>query len=148
MAESSLRQIDHRILETAVRIFTAWGVTPTQSAAILGWDASSLHYALSSTTPARLTTEQSERLQLTIELIRAVHGLHGHVEREWLHRPDDRFPFQGAPPAEFLGSGRLDALRVTLQTLDDILRGRVPPSREAVALARTLPHPVIDMDEQ
>lgn len=146
MAESSLRQIDHRILETVVRILTAWGVTPAQSAAILGWDASSQHDALSSTTPARLTTEQSERLQLTVELIRAVHGLHGHAEGWWLHRPDDRVPFQGAAPVEFLGSGRLEALRVTLQTLDDILRGSVPPSREAVALAHTLPQPVIDLD--
>ena len=146
MSESSIPQIDHRILEIVVQILTDWGVAPSQSAAILGWDAPSLRDAVSSPTPARLTTEQSERLQLTVELIRAVHGLHGHVEREWLHRPDDRFPFQGAPPAEVLGSGRLEALRVTLQTLDDLLRGSVPPSREAVALARTLPQPVIDLD--
>ncbi|PJI52164.1 hypothetical protein CTI14_47005, partial [Methylobacterium radiotolerans] len=99
-------QIDHRILETVVRILTDWGVTPAQSAAILGWDVSSLQDALSGTTPARLTTEQSERLQLTVELIRAVHGLHGRAEGRWLHRPDGRFPFNGAAPVEFLGSGR------------------------------------------
>lgn len=42
MTELSLQQIDHRILETVVRILEDWGVAPTQSAAILGWDAPSL----------------------------------------------------------------------------------------------------------
>lgn len=147
MHESPLVTLDHRILALTTRILATWGVDPRHQAALLGWDAPRLEALLSGTAPAHQSPEQLKRLLLTMELIRALHGRYGQVEAWWLHRPNQAAPFDGRTPVEYLASGGLGALQATVEHLDDALRGRVPPSAEAVALASTLPQPDITLED-
>lgn len=147
MHESPLVTLDHQILVTTTRILATWRVDPGHQAALLGWDAPRLQGLLSGAASVPQTPEQVERLLLTVELIRALHGRYGQVEAWWLHSPNRVAPFDGRTPLEYLASGGLEALQATVQHLDDALRGRVPPSAEAVALASTLPQPDITLED-
>lgn len=147
MLESLLIHLDHRILVTVTQIFTTWQVEPRLQAALLGWTTTDLQDALSGTAPVSQTAEQLERLVLAVELVRAVHGGHGHAESWWLYHPNAAAPFNDRTPLEYLVSGELVALQATVQHLDDALRGNTPPSAQAVAQAATLPQPDIDLEE-
>lgn len=147
MRESPLRHLDHRLLVTVTQILTTWQVDARLQAALLGWDATVLHDALCDSTLVHQSPEQVERLLTTVELIRAVHGRHGHAETWWLQCPNPASPFNGQTPLAYLSSGELITLRATVQHLDDALRGRVPPSKKAVEQAATLPQPDIDLEE-
>lgn len=147
MHESPLSRLDHRLLVTVTQILTTWQVDAHLHATLLGWDATVLQDARSDSTLVHQSPEQVERLLLTVELIRAVHGRHGHAETWWLHHPNPAPPFNGQTPLAYLSSGEPVALQATVQHLDDALRGGVPPSKKAVEQAATLPQPDINLEE-
>lgn len=147
MPESHLLHLDHRILVTVTQILTTWQVDAHIQATLLGWTTTDLQDVLAGTAPAPQSAAQIERLMLTVELIRAVHGRYGHAERWWLHRPNPAAPFYERTPLDYLASGELVALKATVQHLDDALRRKTPPSVQAVAQAATLPQPDIDLEE-
>lgn len=147
MPESHLLHLDHRILVTVTQILTTWQVRPSLQAALLGWSTTDLQDVLAGTAPAPQSAAQIERLMLTVELVRAVHRRHGHAERWWLHRPNPAAPFYDRTPLEYLASGELVVLQTTIQHLDDALRGKTPPSAQAVSQAATLPQPDIALEE-
>lgn len=146
MPESHLLHLDHRILVTVTQILTTWQVEPRLQAALLGWTTSDLQDVLAGTAPTPQSAAQLERVMLTVEFVRALHGRYGNAERWWLHRPNPAAPFNDRTPLEYLASGDLVALQATVQHLDDALRGKVPPSAQAVAQAATLPQPDIDLE--
>lgn len=147
MPESHLFHLDHRILVTVTQILTTWQVSPSVQAALLGCTTSDLQDVLAGTAPAPQSAAQLERLMLTVELVRALHGRYGHAESWWLHRPNPAAPFNGRTLLDYLVSGERVALKATVQHLDDTLQGKVPPSAQAVAQAATLPQPDIDLEE-
>lgn len=147
MREPTLTHLDHRILVTIIQLLTTWQVKPHLQAALLGWTTRDLQDVLAETAPAPQSAAQLERLMLTVELVRALHGRYSNAESWWLHRPNPAAPFKDRTPLEYLVNGELVALQTTVQHLDNALRGKVPPSAQAVAQAATLPQPDIDLEE-
>jgi Protein of unknown function (DUF2384) len=105
-------------LPAVLRILARWEVPRRAQATLLGLSRRTLQRAAAGHVP-RLSADQVTRMSLIVGIYTALHSLQGAAVADgWLTRANNRVPFNGRPPLEYLQRESLPGLWAVRRMLE------------------------------